>query len=74
MKLRIVIILIFSNFLSAQTALLNAEKPGDIIANITKEKTDIIEYFPIEENDVLWSKVVYEYRCNELVRLCCVQF
>ena len=61
MKLRILIILIFSNFLSAQTGLLNAEKPEDISKNIDLQKTDILNYFPVEENDVLWSKVVYEY-------------
>jgi gliding motility associated protien GldN len=61
MKLRILIILIFSNFLSAQTGLLNAEKPEDISKNIDLQKTDILNYFPLEENDVLWSKVVYEY-------------
>ena len=61
MKLRTLIILFFFNFLSAQTGLLNAEKPGDISNNLVSENTDILNYFPIEENDVLWSKVVYEY-------------
>tara|TARA_B100001175_G_scaffold173949_1_gene147666 strand:- start:545 stop:1423 length:879 start_codon:yes stop_codon:yes gene_type:complete len=61
MKLRILIILIFSDFLSAQTGLLNAEKPEDIITNISKEKIDGLEFYDVEENDVLWSKVVYEY-------------
>ncbi|MDB4148364.1 gliding motility protein GldN [Flavobacteriaceae bacterium] len=61
MKLRTLIILFFSNFLSAQTGLLNAEKPGDISNNLISENTDILSYFEIEENDVLWSKVVYEY-------------
>ena len=61
MKLRILIILIFSNFLSAQTGLLNAEKPEDISKNIDLEKTDILNYFSVGENDILWSKVVYEY-------------
>jgi gliding motility associated protien GldN len=61
MKLRTLIILFFSNFLSAQTGLLNAEKPGDISNNLVSENTDILNYFEIEENDVLWSKVVYEY-------------
>ena len=59
MKLRTLIILFFSNFLSAQTGLLNAEKPGDISNNLVSENTDILNYFEIEENDVLWSKVVY---------------
>ena len=61
MKLRILFILIFSNFLSAQTGLLNAEKPEDISKNIDLEKTDMLNYFAVGENDVLWSKVVYEY-------------
>ena len=61
MKLRILIILIFSNFLSAQSGLLNAKKPGDISNNVVSENTDILNYSDIEENDVLWSKVVYEY-------------
>ena len=61
MKLRTLIILFFSNFLSAQTGLLNAEKPGDISNNLVSENTDILNYSDIEENDVLWSKVVYEY-------------
>ena len=61
MKLRTLIILFFSNFLSAQTGLLNAEKPGDISNNVVSENTDILNYSDIEENDVLWSKVVYEY-------------
>ena len=61
MKLRTLIILFISNFLSAQTGLLNAEKPGDISNNLVSENTDILNYFEIDENDVLWSKVVYEY-------------
>ena len=61
MKLRILFILIFSNFLSAQTGLFNAEKPEDISKNIDLEKTDMLNYFSVGENDVLWSKVVYEY-------------
>ena len=61
MKLRILIILIFSNFLSAQSGLLNAKKPGEISNNVVSENTDILNYSDIEENDVLWSKVVYEY-------------
>ena len=61
MKLRILFILIFSNFLSSQTGLLNAEKPEDINKNMVSEKEQLLEYSSIEENDVLWSKVVYEY-------------
>ncbi len=61
MKLRTLIILFISNFLFAQTGLLNAEKPGDISNNLVSENTDILNYFEIDENDVLWSKVVYEY-------------
>ena len=61
MKLRILFILIFSNFLSAQTGLLNAEKPEDINKNMVSEKEQLLEYSSIEENDVLWSKVVYEF-------------
>ena len=66
MKLRILIILIFSNFLSAQTGLLNAEKPEDISKNIDLQKTDILNYFPVEEmmcygqrlfmNILIWTK------------------
>ena len=61
MKLRILFMLIFSNFLSAQTGLLNAEKPEDINKNMVSEEEDLLEYYEIEENDVLWSKVVYEF-------------
>ncbi len=61
MKLRILFVLIFSNFLSAQTGLLNAEKPEDINKNMVSEEEDLLEYYEIEENDVLWSKVVYEF-------------
>ena len=61
MKFRTLIILFISNFLSAQTGLLNAEKPEDINKNMVSANTDILEYSKIEENDVLWSKVVYEY-------------
>jgi gliding motility associated protien GldN len=53
--------LIFSNFLSAQAGLLNAEKPEDINKNMVSEGEDLLEYYEIEENDVLWSKVVYEF-------------
>ena len=61
MKLRILFMLIFSNFLSAQAGLLNAEKPEDINKNMVSEEEDLLEYYEIEENDVLWSKVVYEF-------------
>jgi len=61
MKLRILFILIYTNFLSAQTGLLNAEKPEDINKNMVSEKEQLLEYSSIEENDVLWSKVVYEF-------------
>ena len=61
MKLRILFMLIFSNFLSAQAGLLNAEKPEDINKNMVSEGEDLLEYYEIEENDVLWSKVVYEF-------------
>ena len=61
MKFRTLIILFISNFLSAQTGLLNAEKPEDINKNMVSEKEQLLEYSKIEENDVLWSKVVYEY-------------
>ena len=53
MKLRILFMLIFSNFLSAKAGLLNAEKPEDINKNMVSEGEDLLEYYEIEENDVL---------------------
>ena len=61
MKFRIFVLLIFSNYLASQTELLNAKNPDDIIRNINLNTENPLEYYEIEANDVLWSKVVYEF-------------
>lgn len=61
MKFRIFVLLIFSNYLASQTELLNAKNPDDIIKNMNLNTENPLKYYDIEPNDVLWSKVVYEF-------------
>ena len=45
----------------SQSNLLNAKKPSQIGNEILKSKKKSIEYPEIDDTDVLWSKVVYEF-------------
>tara|TARA_Y100000766_G_scaffold92764_1_gene79135 strand:+ start:929 stop:1786 length:858 start_codon:yes stop_codon:yes gene_type:complete len=57
------LILSFFVFVSSysQSNLLNAKKPSQIGNEILKSKKKSIEYPEIDDTDVLWSKVVYEF-------------
>ena len=54
------ILILFSNSILSQADLINAKKPSDI-ENKALNDVKSLEYTDIEENDILWSKVVYEY-------------
>ena len=54
------ILILFSNSILSQADLINAKKPSDI-ENKALNEVKSLEYTDIEENDILWSKVVYEY-------------
>lgn len=45
----------------SQSNLLNAKKPSQIGNEIIKSKNKSIEYPEIDDTDILWSKVVYEF-------------
>lgn len=57
------LILSFFVFVSSysQSNLLNAKKPSQIGNEILKSEKKSIEYPDIDDTDVLWSKVVYEF-------------
>tara|TARA_B100001029_G_scaffold179265_1_gene188180 strand:- start:1017 stop:1874 length:858 start_codon:yes stop_codon:yes gene_type:complete len=57
------LILSFFVFVSSysQSNLLNAKKPSQIGNEILKSEKKSIEYPEIDDTDVLWSKVVYEF-------------
>ena len=59
------VLLIVSFFVFAssysQSNLLNAKKPSQIGNEIIKSENKSIEYPEIDDTDVLWSKVVYEF-------------
>ena len=54
------LLILFSNSILSQADLINAKKPSDI-ENKALNDVKSLEYTDIEENDILWSKVVYEY-------------
>ncbi len=54
------IIILFSNSILSQADLVNAKKPADI-ENKSLNELEALEYTDFEDNDILWSKVVYEY-------------
>ena len=54
------ILILFSNSILSQTDLINAKKPSDIENKAFNEVKTLV-YTELDENDVLWSKVVYEY-------------
>ena len=46
----------------SQSNLLNAKKPDDITKTISVKDTDnFLDYDDVDEKDILWSKVVYEF-------------
>ena len=46
----------------SQSNLLNAKKPDDITKTISVKDTDnFLDYDEVDEKDILWSKVVYEF-------------
>ena len=54
------IIILFSNSILSQADLINAKKPDDIEKKSLNEVKALV-YTDLEENDILWSKVVYEH-------------
>lgn len=60
MRVLIILLLFFSNSILSQVELINAKKPIDI-ENKSNNESDPLQYFDVDENDILWSKVVYEF-------------
>ena len=61
MRRLIIFFILFSNaLLFSQSSLINAEKPSEVEIKALND-INSLEYNEVEENDVLWSKVVYEY-------------
>ena len=60
MRILITFFILFSNALFSQTSLLNAEKPSQF-ENKALNDVNSLEFNEVEENDILWSKVTYEY-------------
>ena len=61
MRVLCIFFILFSNaFLFSQNSLINAEKPSEVEIKALND-INSLEYSEVEENDVLWSKVVYEY-------------
>ena len=60
LTLLIVSFFVFASSYS-QSNLLNAKKPSQIGNEIIKSENKSIEYPEIDDTDVLWSKVVYEF-------------
>ena len=63
MKSLIILILssIFCISSYSQSNLLNAKKPSEIGTELIKAEKKSIEYPEVDDTDVLWSKVVYEF-------------
>ena len=59
-RLSIFFILFSNALLFSQSSLINAEKPSEVEIKALND-VNSLEYNEVEENDVLWSKVVYEY-------------
>ena len=55
-----VFFILFSNLIFSQVELINAKKPIEAEKKSINEITPL-EYANIEENDILWSRVVYEF-------------
>ena len=55
------IFLLASNHSFTQANLLNAKKPSDIASATSNSKNKSIDYPEIDDSDILWSKVVYEF-------------
>ena len=60
MRVLIILLLFFSNSILSQLELINAKKPIDI-ENKSNNEAEPLQYFDVDENDILWSKVVYEF-------------
>ena len=60
MRVLIILLLFFSNSILSQVELINAKKIIDI-ENKSNNESDPLQYFDVDENDILWSKVVYEF-------------
>ena len=59
----IVLLVFFSVEINSQSNLLNAKNPSEIgvSSSIESINPSFLEYPEIDEKDILWSKVVYEY-------------
>ena len=57
------IVSLISNEVFSQSNLLNAKNPSEIGVSSSMDKINptFLEYPEIDEKDILWSKVVYEY-------------
>ena len=60
MRILAVIFFFITNSLISQSILLNSKKPSQIESKALNEISPLV-YSEIEENDILWSKVVYEF-------------
>ena len=59
--LSLLTILLAHNYSFAQANLLNAKKPSDIASATMSSDKGSIDYPEVEDSDILWSKVVYEF-------------
>ena len=60
--LSIFTLLLAVNHSFSQANLLNAKKPSDInVATAINSDKESIKYPEVEDSDILWSKVVYEF-------------
>ena len=60
MKVIHLVLFFFSNLIFSQADLINAKKPADA-ENKALNSVNTLVYEDVDENDILWSKVVYEY-------------
>ena len=60
MRVLIILLLFFSNSILSQVELINAKKPIDI-ENKSNNEAEPLQYFDVDENDILWSKVVNDF-------------
>lgn len=60
-KFTFIISFLFCGFSYAQSSVVTAKSPEDLTAREVSEKSNKLEYSKIIDDDILWSKVVYEY-------------
>ena len=57
----ILVTVFFISNLNSQANLLNAKNPSEIGEKQNEEENKSLDYAEIDDSDILWSKVVYEY-------------